>query len=713
MRRALAGLSFALLALSCGGPTVAPPARLVGAHDLQLVRNLLIVTSSDRDELRALDLEPPGLPEGTREFLPAPDPIEPLSIPVAPRPSRVVHDITWGPRTGVSGNLLAQGADDTDAGSYIFASASGGEAISVVASGRSQLIEVGRLTTPAPITATAAWADVAHALSHLWYTTWDGQRSSLYEVQLPLDVAQTQALTFDQLLAREHYVAQLDGEAVVDLLVLPGAAPRQIDGVSLCNDPQKVCLALATRSSSGAQGRVLLADLDTLQLAQLHFPGPVKKLATHAATEVGLYTWDGGVHQVLLADGGMISGWDDHGGCDGADGGCDRRDRGPYGLDLGAGQRVWGLMDEEACLATSCAGAMAVDSFTGQVAHDLSGQPMLPINLGDALLSGLSLAPEAQVLLPLTLTGGVTGGIYPLAVLGAISGTNGTIDYFEGSLLQQIDVDPAIPQVTLATLLDNTQTAIPYAGGPLVPDAGPVTGNIVFADGVWHSDQLLITHEGILPGAGGVPTTAADGTRFTLGVDLTDRVRRGDLVVVHSPDDGGCLLTVDSVDSAGVTVDAGPQGQLPDACANRTSFDLRAQGTQPDVVASVNLGFLLRCGPNQSCERHDQPYFNRPLTYDPKAPTFHIDFGPDLQVDGGAIGMDYVWSINLDGHFAPFVVGIDPTATGCNTQFAGSLVLDRDRSRTFIAFPSANGVIEIDQTNAVRGVDTTASVCYR
>ncbi len=90
MRRAWLLLLPSLVALgfACSGATSAPPAALTGAHDLQLVKNMLLVTSSDKDELRVLDLEPSGLPLGTREFLPAPDPIEPLSIPVITRPDQ-------------------------------------------------------------------------------------------------------------------------------------------------------------------------------------------------------------------------------------------------------------------------------------------------------------------------------------------------------------------------------------------------------------------------------------------------------------------------------------------------------------------------------------------------------------------------------------------------------------------------------------------------
>ncbi len=269
------------------------------------------------------------------------------------------------------------------------------------------------------------------------------------------------------------------------------------------------------------------------------------------------------------------------------------------------------------------------------------------------------------------------------------------------------------PTITTATLFDTTNPSspvdVPWVDGPKVLDGGTLS----LAMGAWHSgDTILITHRGILPGAGNLPTQDSDGLVFpTAGSDLGDRIRPGDQVEVASRA-GGCTLTVDTVNASGVAV--APAGGLPGACAGRTSFSVRAEGAQPDVVASVDYGFVLRCGPNQTCESHNQPYFHRPRYYDPLQPTIHIEFGADQLADGGEVGQDWVWSLSqINGHFSSYLVGIDPTSVGCGTQLAGAAVFDAAHERTFVAFPSANGVMEVDQTSTVQGPNTGASVCYR
>jgi hypothetical protein len=334
---------------------------------------------------------------------------------------------------------------------------------------------------------------------------------------------------------------------------------------------------------------------------------------------------------------------------------------------------------------------------------------MLPVGLGDSLTAGLSLSPDSVLLLPATISGNVTAVLAPLSVLGAVSGTGGTVAYFEGSTLQHIDTDPGGPQIISATMVDDAGVLQPYAYGP------NYDGGVFFADGAWHTDNILITHLGIIPGAYHLPTSDADGNRFSsAGSDLTARVQAGDRLIAQC--NGGSnehTFTVASVDASGFnTVE--DAASLAMFCPNRVTFDIRpSPGPTEDVISTQFLGYVLRCGPNRTCESKDQPYFFRPITYDPSAITFSIQFGDDVLPDGGSVPEDSVWVLAVDDHFAPFLVGIDPTAVGCNTQFAGEVILDNDRQRTWLASPAANGVIEIDQANAVRGVDTAASVCYR
>lgn len=711
MRRALLLLIPCLLALglACSGATSAPPAALTGAHDLQLVRNMLFVTSSDKDELRVLDLEPAGLPLGTREFLPAPDPIEPLSIPVITRPTRLASDITWGARTGLDGKPLALGMEDHDAGAYVYVSRSSGNEVSIISSARDALIEVGRLNAAGPVTATAAWADVANPAggkSHLYYTTWDGNRSTLWEAQLELPVPAA-GYTAQDLASRQHFFASLDGEAVVDLLVIPGSRFRKLNGVPMCADEKKVCVVMATRQMQGRGGRVLLADLDSLQIAEINFGYPIKRLASHAATDVGFFVYDGGVHDRNPLTG---SRWDLNGGCDGEDGGCDRRDlTASGGHDLEAGEHIWGLIDEESCGSSGCAGAVAADSISFQPLKDLSGNRMLPIDLGDSLTTGLSLSPDSVLLLPAPLSGSVTPLLEPLSVVGAVAGSAGTVAYFEGSTLQHIDTDPGGPEIISASMVDDAGVTQPYAYGP------QWDGGVLLADGAWHSDSIVVTHLGVIPGAFHLPTSDADGNRFpSSGFDFSPRVEAGDRIIAQCNNGTSEVeFQVAAVDPSGFTT-VESAAAIAASCPSRVSFDVRAaQGPNQDVVATLFTGYLLRCGPNRTCSSNDRPYFFRPLQYDPQATVFSIKFEDDLLADGGQVPQDTVWTLDINSHYAPFLVAVDPSAVGCGTQYNGEVILDNPRQRTWIASPAANGVIEIDQANAVRGVDTGASVCYR
>ena len=125
--------------------------------------------------------------------------------------------------------------------------------------------------------------------------------------------------------------AELSGEVIVDLILVPG-----IVGRGICEDPAQTCVVYATRSMQGRAGRVLLFDPATLAQKELHFPGPVRTLAIHAGTMAGtLYV--------------------------------------PPGL------RVFGILDEERCGGPECGGVIAVNSMTGEIELDSAKLPMLPI----------------------------------------------------------------------------------------------------------------------------------------------------------------------------------------------------------------------------------------------------------------------------------------------------------------------------------------------
>ena len=160
-------LLLVVFTVSCSQQPIANAVRLVGTHDLALVGDRLFVTSTDRNEIKVLDLAPPGLASGSRQFMPAPNPIEPLSIPVLSRPSSLTKDIHWVDAINADGTLVKLSREV--AGPWVYATRSGGAEISVIAAARDQLFEAQltdnhtplRIPTAAPVTASAAYSFAA------------------------------------------------------------------------------------------------------------------------------------------------------------------------------------------------------------------------------------------------------------------------------------------------------------------------------------------------------------------------------------------------------------------------------------------------------------------------------------------------------------------------------------------------------------------------
>src|ERR1700687_503281 len=143
MRAVLISAAGALCLVACSQQAIPPPAHIVGTNSLVLVNDLLFVTSPGASELRVLDLK--VLP---RDFIRAPNPLEPLSIPVLNAPTVLARDITYD----ANGEI-----DDTTYNPYVYAQASALGEISVVGTRRDlQLVELKRLVIGEIVTAIAA-----------------------------------------------------------------------------------------------------------------------------------------------------------------------------------------------------------------------------------------------------------------------------------------------------------------------------------------------------------------------------------------------------------------------------------------------------------------------------------------------------------------------------------------------------------------------------
>ncbi|MFY0578432.1 hypothetical protein ACN28S_32705 [Cystobacter fuscus] len=160
---------------------VALPAGLQGAYDLALVNDLVFVTSTDRNELRVLQLTEDALKRG---YVRAPNPLEPLAIPVLPRPQALARDVRYD----------AEGNERT--GAYVYARSGGSALISVVDSAADKLHEVARLDTRlltgvssgGPVTAFAALAtEQEGGSSTLYFATQEPAGARLWRAPLSTD----------------------------------------------------------------------------------------------------------------------------------------------------------------------------------------------------------------------------------------------------------------------------------------------------------------------------------------------------------------------------------------------------------------------------------------------------------------------------------------------------------------------------------------------
>jgi hypothetical protein len=612
---------------------------LMGSHDLVRVGDLILVTSTERNELRALNLTTAPRPSWVR----APNPIEALSIPVLDHPAGLARDVRYRDITQEDGTVLA-GAREVG-GPYVYAVSSGAAEISIVGGDPSDLIELVRLPTPGAVTAVTGRGPSAAEPSTLFYASLacsgcSAPSSSLWKLELPeAAVLRASGMTG---LSAPTLVASFPDEVVAALVTLPGNQ-----------------LGISTRSQSGRAGRSALLDTVTLASRPLNFPGPVRSLFTHAAVPSS---------------------------------------------NLAAGARIYGILDEESCgVAVECSGIAVVDSATGNVALDARGQPSLTLKFGDGLPMGLAFAPNQSAL----------GVQFPM--LGIATDSSGSIQLFDAVGLRQLDVNGNGPSIG-ALDYRSAGTSDNLAGVQLEYLPGPQ--EIELAEGATRDELVTIEYQGLIPGLTGLPTADADGQRFKVAAELLGRVLVGDLLTLATAAGTcGSELSVSAIEADALVV----ADLVPNACAGRVSFSVRAQGTQkPYVVTGTVSGYLGRTGPGDPFVFQGS-YFYRPDSYNPAAPAPQLSFTFGAGDPAVARGNRYL--ILTNSGVAPMTTAIEQNSSQpCSSQlpgsvvFAGPLVTINDaliaRPRAFIAYPSANGVIELDPATAYPGV-TGNGVCHR
>ena len=358
MKRFFLCLALGAGLLSCSESlTTRTSAGLAGTYDVALAGRYLFVTSSDRNELRVLDLE-----ASPRDFVKAPNPLEALSIPVLERPSNLTRDVVYAVETlqkndgTVYGRRIVQ-----DAGApLVYARSFGSREISVITADDPALFkERQRLVGQGLITAFAARGPVhtrtqrqmldadgnfsgfafqdgseainpTRASSVLYYAEQSGLNARLYRRDMAKD-------------APELLDLALPGSTVTALLVLPPSADQ----------PGQDSLVIATRSTLGSGGETFRVEVNNTQVTRgvtYAFGAPVRALATHTLAEIAKSDWYECSFDPERRD----------------------ADNKPVPPDpLVTGQYVFGILDESACGSQqTCSGVAAVDSATGAYAHD-------------------------------------------------------------------------------------------------------------------------------------------------------------------------------------------------------------------------------------------------------------------------------------------------------------------------------------------------------
>ncbi len=357
---------LAVVTTACSQSGVAPPTQMSGTNSSVVSGSLLFVTSTRSNELRVLDLEPrPGL---QRDFVRAPNPLSPLSIPTLPAPVELATPTRYGP--------LGQPLQ----GDWVFARGAGNSAVTVVGAVNcpQQLKEFGRIA-PRPdsvVTALTSRLTVDDLQAQLFFATFDGSDTTLWQLLLPNIPRDRGTTVVDSRLCGRYpaalppYVLQpldvIRDEVVTAMVALPtvqhpGQAP----------DPEEQRLVIATRlmhppvpflrPDMTEQGRIRVVTPTPTGLTDsfeavfnsdttVAESFPVKRLVTHGNVVKVIAYQDGGV------DGGPIITstvyLDTDGGVDG----------GVTDVVMDAGTRVFGILDEASCGGTiDCVGVLAVD----------------------------------------------------------------------------------------------------------------------------------------------------------------------------------------------------------------------------------------------------------------------------------------------------------------------------------------------------------------
>lgn len=164
------------LGVACTQTGNPPATGLSGTNGVVASGSLVFVTSTASNELRVLDMQPTNI-QNPVDYVRAPNPLSPLSIPTLGAPIDLATPIRYGP--------LGQPMS----GDWVFVRGAGNPSVSVIGSVNcpQQLREFGRITprADAVVTAMASRLTVDDSLAYLYLATFDGQSSTIWEAVFP------------------------------------------------------------------------------------------------------------------------------------------------------------------------------------------------------------------------------------------------------------------------------------------------------------------------------------------------------------------------------------------------------------------------------------------------------------------------------------------------------------------------------------------------
>ncbi len=672
--------------------------------DAGINKRYLLLTSTDTNELRVLDLWRPGLLG--RGFAQAPNPLEALSIPVIARPQILAID------QGISdGGSLVTGA-------YAYAAAQGGQELSVVDIDSEAFFQVttSPLALAAPVTAMVAWiGEGLVALpdqTTLYIATFDGATGGLWKLVLPVRGSDR----YEKIgTAKPEPILQLDGETVASMVLIPPFAQRTLDGAPFCST--SACLAIATRSLKGsAYSRTVLVDPKTLALGTLQFPGPISVLAP-------------------TSDGVRLFGILD-----------------PEKCDLNS---CGGVIGVNTATGAADGGFPVLARFTGD--------PMTPLGASLNPLD-LSIGSGAAILqTTLLVDGGISLALQTYEALGAFTTGAGYIVPFDGALGTRIDFDGRRPSLASAILAtpsgDEDSGSYTFATGTIAsanigadastytstrvqftvtPDSGflldggtgtPAVPNAPFvltvADGYLQGQTFTASWEGLISPYISLAIPADAGRVLPALSGYEGRIAVGDTIILgYSLDDGG---TSECGRSSVLRFDAGwvEAEAIPPDCSAPSLYSIRAGASAPVVVEASIDGFLGRSNTGKTLT-YQKNFLTYPLNYDGPRNALEVQIG-DLPQKWGAY-----WQFTLNGNLIPYQLQIASSTCGTSTFAvvpAGIILASLPTYisaistvytwEALVGFPGPSALVEVplltayDYTSQVLSTTGNGLVCYR